>query len=158
MSKLRLAARVAVRTPDNAIFLFRYDDAQFGRHWAMPGGGLEGDESYRVGAYRELVEETGWTDLVLGSLLWTWQVNFTRLGEQVSQYEQVFLAEGPERDPKGDLTKSHADDEILEWRWWTPSEVEATSDPLWPPPLATLLSRLRERAAPGPAVHLGVLA
>jgi 8-oxo-dGTP pyrophosphatase MutT (NUDIX family) len=65
--RLRRAGRVIVLDLDGRVLLFRYDDVPpNGRHWCTPGGGLDDGEDYAAGARRELAEETGWTDVVLG--------------------------------------------------------------------------------------------
>jgi hypothetical protein len=69
----------------------------------------------------------------------------------VRQYEHVFLAGGPRRDPVGD----HAADRILRWRWWTPAELSAGTEPLWPPQLPELLAGVRRAGAPTTPVDLG---
>jgi ADP-ribose pyrophosphatase YjhB (NUDIX family) len=57
-----------VLDPDDRVLLFRYDDGPpNGRHWCTPGGGLNDGEDYPTGARRELAEETGWTDVPLGT-------------------------------------------------------------------------------------------
>ncbi len=155
MRQQRKAARVAVVDPESAIFMFRYSDAEAGRHWVMPGGGLEGTESFREAALRELAEETGWDDLQPTSLLWTWETNFTHLGIPTTQREYIYLAYGPRRNPIGDLEAAHAADEILEWRWWTLAELSATTEAIWPPQLADLLLALRADGPPPHPIDLG---
>ncbi|MFJ8650431.1 NUDIX hydrolase [Streptomyces sp. NPDC093546] len=140
----RRAARVAVVDPDGAVFLFRYDNEEVGPHWAMPGGGLEPGESPREGALRELREETGWTDLEPGRLLGTWEHDFTRAGIAVRQHEHLYLAHGPRREPDDESAGARTDDKILGWRWWSPAELAATGDALWPPYLSDLLEGQRE--------------
>lgn len=154
MRRRRLAARTIVLAPDSSTFLLRYDDVEVGRHWAMPGGGLEPGESFEQAATRELGEETGWTDLAAERLLCTWEHNFTRFGEALTQYEQIFIAFGPLRDPVGDLTESHQSDEILEWRWWSLPEIASTDELMWPPTLGELIARYRQDPSV-PALHLG---
>ncbi|MFI9050982.1 NUDIX hydrolase [Streptomyces sp. NPDC053427] len=151
----RQAARVAVLDPDGAIFLFRYDNEEVGAHWAMPGGGLNPGESPREGALRELREETGWTDLEPGPLLGTWEHDFTlapaegtSVGVPVRQHEHLYLARGPRREPADGVAAAHAVDRILHGRWWTPAELAAAPDPLWPPQLPALLAAVRD-APPG---------
>jgi ADP-ribose pyrophosphatase YjhB (NUDIX family) len=114
-------------------------------HWAMPGGGLEADESPREGALREVREETGWTDLEPGPLLCTWEHDFTHLGVgPVRQYEHIYVAHGPRREPAGPhLAAAHAADGILTWRWWSRAELAEAPEPLWPPDLALLLDGLK---------------
>ncbi|MBU7599640.1 NUDIX domain-containing protein [Streptomyces sp. P38-E01] len=151
----RRAARVAVLDPEGAVFLFRYDDqVEVGRHWAMPGGGLEESETPQEGALRELREETGWYDLEPGALLCTWEHDFCRNGTPVRQHEHIYLTHGPRREPTDSTT--HEAEQMLGWRWWTHAELTATTEELWPPQLPALLGR--QRATGGdrlPPVDLG---
>lgn len=148
----RRAARVAVLDPEGAVFLFRYDNVEVGVHWAMPGGGLEGDETPREGALRELREETGWTDLVPGPLLCTWEHDFTHSNVRVHQHEHIYVARGPRREPTGGhLAAAHAEDGILTWRWWTRQDLSRSPEPVWPPRLAELLREFETTGANEPS-------
>ncbi|MFI0740825.1 NUDIX hydrolase [Streptomyces sp. NPDC021100] len=152
----RRAARVAVLDPTGSVFMFRYDNEEVGVHWALPGGGLDPGESPLRAAGREVREETGWTDIEIdGTLLCLWEHDFTRAGVPVRQHEHVFLARGPRRDPAGDLAAAHAADGILRWRWWSPEELSAGTEPLWPPRLPELLADVRGNGAPAVPVDLG---
>ncbi|MET7566943.1 bifunctional GNAT family N-acetyltransferase/NUDIX hydrolase [Streptomyces sp. NPDC005492] len=143
---IRHCARLAVLDPAGSVFLFRYDDAETGEaFWALPGGGLEGDETPREGALRELHEETGWTDLQTGPLLCTREVDFTLSGTPVHQHERIYVTHGPHREPTGPhLAAAHAEDGILSWRWWPREELRATTETVWPTELAELLDELDE--------------
>ncbi|MFF8956244.1 NUDIX hydrolase [Streptomyces sp. NPDC014894] len=151
----RRAARVAVVDPGGSVFLFRYDNEEVGVHWALPGGGLEPGEDPSRGAVRELREETGWTDVEPGPVLCRWEHDFTRAGVPVRQREDVFLAYGPRRDPVGDLAEAHAEDTILRGRWWSPRELSAATEAVWPPVLAELLDAVRRDGPPEAPVDLG---
>ncbi|MBK3571297.1 bifunctional GNAT family N-acetyltransferase/NUDIX hydrolase [Streptomyces sp. MBT62] len=143
----RHSARIAVLDPTGSVFLFRYDNSEAGgAFWALPGGGLEGDETPREAALRELQEETGWTDLEPGPLLSTREVDLTLAGTRVHQYERIYVTQGPHREPTGaHLTAAHAQDGILAWRWWTRKELRTTTETVWPAELAVLLDELDEK-------------
>ncbi|UUU32975.1 bifunctional GNAT family N-acetyltransferase/NUDIX hydrolase [Streptomyces sp. CA-210063] len=141
----RPAARVAVLDPEGAVFLFQYVNDEVGAHWALPGGGLEADETPREGALRELREETGWTDLEPGAFLCTWEHDFTRAGIPVRQHEQIYVTRGPRREPVGGpLAAARAEEGILAWRWWSRRELAEAEEAVWPPELPRLLAEFQE--------------
>lgn len=151
----RRAARVAILAPDGAVFLFRYDNSEVGVHWAMPGGGLEDGEQPREAAVREAREETGWTDITPGPVLCTWEHDFTRAGVPVRQHEHIYLAYAPRRPLGGGLAAAHAEDGIQHGRWWSPAELAATGDALWPPQLPALLAEVAAHGPLDPPPDLG---
>lgn len=144
--------------PEGAVFLQLHDDVEIGLHWVLPGGGLDPGEDELAGAVREVAEETGWTDIVTGPALWRWEHDYTRLGVPTRQSEVIFLGSGPRRDPIGDLTDSFALDGIMTCRWWTPRELAACTELLWPPRLASLLAHVRDFGPPAEPVDLGYVA
>ncbi|WRZ50305.1 bifunctional GNAT family N-acetyltransferase/NUDIX hydrolase [Streptomyces sp. NBC_01314] len=145
LRRLRRAARVAVLDPEGAVFLFKYHNAEVGVHWALPGGGLEADETPRQGALRELREETGWTDVEPGAFLCTWDHDFTRADIPVRQHDHMYVARGPRREPVGGLlAAARAKEGILAWRWWTRQELKEAQGSVWPPELPRLLTEFEE--------------
>ncbi|MGW3105074.1 GNAT family N-acetyltransferase [Streptomyces sp. NPDC001100] len=144
LRRTRHSARIAVLDPTGAVFLFRYDDAETGgTFWALPGGGLEADETPREAALRELKEETGWTDLEPGPLLSTREVDLTFAGTPTHQHERIYVTHAPHREPTGaHLTATHAEEGIRAWRWWTREELRTTTETVWPAELAVLLDEL----------------
>jgi 8-oxo-dGTP pyrophosphatase MutT (NUDIX family) len=143
--RLRRAGRVIVLDPQGKVLLFRYDDPPpNGRHWSTPGGGLDGEETFHDGAVRELAEETGWTDVPVGTEVLT-DRTFTMeyMGELVRQREQLFPArvDVPERE-LGQVAAMHEDDGIAGWHWWGLDELDATSDDIWPNDLPDIIRRI----------------
>ncbi|MFG2371128.1 GNAT family N-acetyltransferase [Streptomyces sp. NPDC048504] len=147
LRRTRHSVRIAVLDPTGAVFLFRYDDPETGgTFWALPGGGLEADETPREAALRELQEETGWTDLEPGPLLSTREIDLTLAGTPTHQHERIYVTHGPHREPTGaHLTATHAQDGILAWRWWPRGELRTTTETVWPAELAVLLDELDEK-------------
>jgi ADP-ribose pyrophosphatase YjhB (NUDIX family) len=139
--ELRLAGRVIVLDPDDRVLLFRYDNGPpNGRHWATPGGGLDDGETYAAGARRELAEETGWSDVLLGGEIYRATRVFEDQGEMIRQHERFFLGrvDAPRR-VLGNVTAMHASDRIAAWRWWTLAEMDSTAEVIWPAGLADLV-------------------
>jgi ADP-ribose pyrophosphatase YjhB (NUDIX family) len=153
--RVRLAGRVIVLDPGDRVLLFRYDDSPpNGRHWATPGGGLDDGESFADGARRELTEETGWTDVVVGEEVVLDRTLTMGYGDEVvRQHERFFLArvDAPRRE-LGSVEAMHVSDGIKAWRWWTLDELDATADDptaddaaserVWPEGLAGLVRSL----------------
>lgn len=155
--------------PSGYLFMFRYDNVEVGIHWSMPGGGLEPGEDDAQGAVREVREETGWTDVDAGVPWFSWEHDYTRPEGPVRQTEVVYLLAAPagpgpapigrtpRREPVGDLLAAHREDGILRWRWWSPAELAAATEPMWPPVLAGLHARLLAEGPPPSAIDLGYL-
>jgi ADP-ribose pyrophosphatase YjhB (NUDIX family) len=143
--KRRLAGRVIVLDPDERVLLFRYDDGPpNGPHWSTPGGGLNPGESYREGAQRELIEETGWTDVPVGQELHAREIIMDYAGTMVHQQERLFLARIAEAQrPVLDVAGMHASDGIVAWHWWTLAELDTAQEAVWPEGLADLIRSLR---------------
>ncbi len=130
-------------SPEGSVFLFRDDHPYVGTHWLPPGGGMEAGETPEEAVRRELQEETGWTEPAPERLLCTWVHDFTHQGVPTRQYENVYVAYGPLRDPVPESPGQH-------WRWLSLAELDAVREPVWPPQLADLLRV--DRREP---VHLG---
>lgn len=152
---VRRASRLVIIDPEGAVYLQLHDDKEIGLHWAPPGGGLEEGENEIEAAVRETAEETGWTDVKTGPVLCTWSHDYTRETGPVRQTETLFMAEGPRREPEGDMTELHRLDGILAYRWWTPGALAGSSAVFWPPNLPDLVARVRREGAPAEPIDLG---
>lgn len=67
MLPIRLAVD-AIIEHHGAILLVEFEDAQFGRHFGLPGGGVEPGETIHEAVQREVSEEIG-ADVIVGPLL-----------------------------------------------------------------------------------------
>ena len=140
---MRLAGRVIAIDPAGRVLLFHYDDPPpKGDHWTTPGGGVEGDEDFYQAACREVVEETGWTDVTVAptevhvdsNVQWS----FVR-HRPIRQHDHYFIGWVPdERRSLGDVAAMHHSDGIRGHRWWTLAELDATDEAVYPAGLAAL--------------------
>jgi 8-oxo-dGTP pyrophosphatase MutT (NUDIX family) len=141
---VRLAGRVIPIDPAGRVLLFRYDDpSQEACHWATPGGGVEGNEDFYQAACRELVEETGWTDVPVASTE-VFQRSFVQwfspIHGLIRQIDHYFVGRVPdELRPLGEVAAMHVSDGIDASRWWTLAELDVTDELIYPPVLADLV-------------------
>ncbi len=141
----RASARVLLLDPDARLLLFRlsFVDAQTGLPvWFPPGGGAEPGESPEEAARREIIEETGMTDVVFGPWVWLREYTGVWLGSErrgewfhADERYQLARASGSEISRAGWTEAELAD--IAEHRWWNAAEIAASPDVFvrapWPP-------------------------
>ncbi|HXL18453.1 MAG TPA: NUDIX domain-containing protein [Streptosporangiaceae bacterium] len=139
--RVRHAGRVILLDPDDRVLLMRYDDPPpNGIHWSTPGGGLSPGEDYPTAALRELAEETGWHDIVLGGEVHRRTHTMEYDDVIVRQVERFYLARTDQagREITG-VEAMHAADGIATWHWWSLAELESTAEAIWPGELPSLI-------------------
>ncbi|WP_325308945.1 NUDIX hydrolase [Longimicrobium sp.] len=143
---LRETARLIVIDAAGAILLVRYRDHRTsGRwYWATPGGKVEPGESLEAAAARELWEETGLRAEV-GPMLWQRRFEWDSPQGWVEQTECFFLVRIAEASPG---VWNSSPEAIEEHRWWSPADLQGTSETVYPEGLLGQISRL-----PGSAVR-----
>jgi len=143
--------------PADRILLIQLHDAVGGATWwVMPGGGVDADESDEVAARREVLEETGLTELDLGPWIWERRHVFDWRGETYDQRERFYLGRVEAFAPT--FTKL-ADDEqelVQGMRWWSLEELETATDEFAPRTLPKLLRTLLESGPPSEPIETGV--
>ncbi len=137
----RQVARTVVIDAMRSVLLVRYDhwEPSLAPYWVPPGGVLELEESHRDAAHRELVEETGLDNFLIGCKLWERSFNYQPSGHDVHQVEQYFLVTLGSTAPS--VSNSSSED-IKEHRWWTLAELVATKETIFPEGFALELERL----------------
>lgn len=154
---VRHAVRVLLLDECDSLLLFRAEDPQTGvAFWFPAGGGVEDGEDIESAAKREIAEETGLRDLCLGSEVWRRRHVFTWRGAEFDQRERWFVARVARFEPDGHAMTATEKLDLKECRWWTPEELEATSELLTPRDLARRLRSLLTDGPPRQPVEVGV--
>jgi len=159
--RIRQAVRALLLTPGRHVLLVRFEFPTR-TVWALPGGGLDPGETHLDALHRELVEEVGLHDPVVGPHVWNREhIIAFEDGQWDGQQERYHLVETPERfDPAPTLSWEQLRAERLhELRWWHLDEIEtATTDDVWfaPGTLGALLRDLAEHGPPPSPVDTGV--
>jgi 8-oxo-dGTP pyrophosphatase MutT (NUDIX family) len=107
MSGSHTAGRQAHREVSAGGVVYRWRDGQplvllihdTYRHWGLPKGHLELDETPEAAAFREVQEETGLSDLRMGPLLQTIDWYFESARGLVHKHCHFYLVEAPTGDP-----------------------------------------------------------
>ena len=141
----RSTVRVLVLDQDGRILLFKDSDPGIGASWWItPGGGIDPGETEHETVLRELEEETGLrvtADDVIGPIARRHvQHGYSDL---VVEQDDAFYAV---RVPAFEVdTAGHTEEELvtmLASRWWTPDEVAASDEEIWPVLLLDLVALL----------------
>jgi 8-oxo-dGTP pyrophosphatase MutT (NUDIX family) len=147
----RTSARVLLIDERDCVLLFRGidpSDDTIAPWWLTPGGGADDGESLEQAARRELFEETGIEDAVLGPCIWTRTARFRFEGAAYEQQELFFPARITRRaiDTSGftDLERRS----VTDHRWWSVEELLETAEVVYPRDLGRLVAALLRDGPP----------
>lgn len=108
--------------------------------WFTVGGGAEPGESVHQAAAREVVEETGFTDVALGPVVWRRTAPQRLVGGELVLFQEHYLvARCAGGEPCRDAWEAHEIDLVDDIRWWTLPELRVCAEDIYPRDLRDLL-------------------
>lgn len=154
----RPAVRALVVSPDHEVLLARFVFPNGVELWALPGGGLEDGESHADALRRELHEELGLAEAVVGPHIWNREHIVPMRTGHDGQRDRIHLVRCDRFEPEPTIGwPAMRDEYVFELRWWTVREIRERTDLRFVPRrLATHLEELLERGVPDRPVDVGV--
>jgi 8-oxo-dGTP diphosphatase len=155
--RIRQAVRALLIDPEQRVLLVRFEFPTATR-WALPGGGLERGEDHVDALRRELEEEVGLADAIIGPHIWDRLhiVAFVN-GEFDGQRERIYLVRCQTLEPQPRLSWEQLNAEFVhELRWWTIDEIAASDAHFVPKALHTLLATLLRDGPPNDPVDVSI--
>jgi 8-oxo-dGTP pyrophosphatase MutT (NUDIX family) len=154
----RTASRVIITDPQDRILLFCDTDPGYPQvhWWVTPGGGIDPGESERQAAVREVAEETGLvvTEAELRGPVARRLVQHGYSDQVLEQHEAFFLVRVEAFDV--DVSKFTEEEKItmVDNRWWSPEEIAASDEWIWPRELLEVVEHARRGSGP---IDLGLV-
>ena len=141
---VRPTVRVLLLDPDDRLLLIKCVNLGLAKsppvYWYSAGGGIEKGESVETAARREVLEETGISDIELGPVVWTEDAVLTFTGEATTLFRQSYVvARCNPTTLDSSLWTQQERDTILELRWRGLSELRSSDEHFYPAQLIQLL-------------------
>lgn len=139
----RVTARVILLDPDDRILLMKgrlASDPGAPGAWFPIGGSIEAGETLLEGAAREVVEETGFTDAVLGPVVWYGEgIVLDRQRRPLVLKASYLVARCAGGEPSRAGWEPQERALMDDIRWWTFEALKACADDIYPQTLIDLL-------------------
>jgi 8-oxo-dGTP pyrophosphatase MutT (NUDIX family) len=137
----RLAVRALVIDDDERVLLVQYRRPVGAETWwGTPGGGIDPGETDEQALARELREEVGLHEFELGPVLFEHVGLFPWARELFRQVNTTYLVRVRQHEPRA--TIDLAAEGVVDVRWWSLKELEASDAQFAPPDLVERVRNL----------------
>jgi len=158
----RITARVILLDPANRILLMKgrlpsAPDAPGA--WFTIGGGVEDGEGLFEAAAREILEETGFTDAVLGPVVWYGEgIVYDRKRRPLVLKASYIVARCAGGEPSRAGWQPLESELVDDIRWWALDELRACPEDIYPGTLLDLLPEVMAGRYPAEPIAVFVAA
>lgn len=137
----RKTVRLLLLDPADRLLLIRMHDPDVGdaagrvlrdAYWVTIGGESEHGEDIAATARREVLEETGLTNVLLGPPVWTTEHVLCVHGKNRLMQETFLLARTGATSLNRDGWTELERQVIRDMRWWSLAELQATTETIFP--------------------------
>lgn len=151
----RNVVRALIVSPDSRVLLVKIvlADRSF---WITPGGGIEAGEDSRSALLRELNEEIGRDEWIIGEPVWTRRHRFDFEGETLTQNEHFYWVASDWFKPPEAMPDAHENQYFGGFRWWTADELLASEEVFAPRKLGTCFESLIAAGLPVTPIDVGI--
>jgi 8-oxo-dGTP pyrophosphatase MutT (NUDIX family) len=152
----REAIRAILLTPGQEVLLLRiHPPGETSYFWITPGGGLEPGEAIEEGLKRELREEVGLHEFVIGPLVWRRQHTFNWAGKRIRQTESYYIVHVDRFEPH--MSDTNEAEVLDRFHWWPVAELTNSQERVTPLSLAEIVERYLVQGPPREPLALEVL-
>lgn len=138
----RRTARVVLISPESRVLLMRITSVEGQPIWVTIGGEIEDGEDVHAAALREVVEETGQTDVAMGPVLWFGEQVLNIAGQPTRFIETFVLAVSDDETLSRTGWTAEERAQIEEMRWWSAGHLAETKEIVLPSVLRTRLPEI----------------
>jgi len=122
--------------------------------WITPGGRIQAGESPVTALVRELREETGRDGFAIQGPIWVRHGTFLEGDRHREEREYFYLVPTERFEPVPAGLEAEEAKQFLGFRWWSPAEIEKSTECFVPPRIALHLRDLNLAGPPASPVDV----